>query len=947
MTSRPVKWTSSRTPAADKAVSGPPRIRHDRADIEMDKMNTTHSDNAPTWHTLAPEAVARRFAADVATGLSEAEADRRLQEHGPNRLAEKPPRSPWRLLLDQFKGVLILVLIGAAVLAGTIRDTKDAVVILIVVVINALLGFYQEYRAERSLAALKKMLAPEAEVRRDGRTRMMSAEQVVPGDIVVLDAGDRVPTDGRIIVAHGVEVDESSLTGESHTVGKRSEALNNKGAPLAERENMLYMNTTVTRGRAEIVVTATGMDTEMGRLAGMLAEAEEAPTPLQIQLDGLGKRLAAIAGVVVIVMLTGEVLRGEPWIDMVMNAIALAVAAIPEGLPAVVTVTLALGLHRMAKHRAIVKRLAAVETLGCTTVICSDKTGTLTRNEMTVQSIVLADGRYAVEGAGYVPHGGFQHVGQPIQADETPMLMQAVRAALLCNDATLEQKDDDWIVHGDPMEGALVAAAAKAGLEPEEERRLYPRTDLIPFESEHKFMATLHHAHDGTAVIYLKGAPEQVLARCSMLRVGDGAQPLEIAQWRRQVEEQANQGQRVLAVACKPVQRRQQELDFDDVADGLELLGLFGLIDPPRDEAITAVAECRTAGVRVKMITGDHAGTARAIAAQLKLENSAQAITGHDLDQMDDTALSERVREVDVYARVSPEHKLRLVTQLQAQGAIVAMTGDGVNDAPALKRADVGIAMGHKGSEAAKEASEMVIVDDNFASIAHAVEQGRTVYDNLKKAIVFLLPINGGEAMSIMIAVLFGFTLPITPVQILWVNMVSSVALAMALAFEATEPETMRRPPRPATEAMLSGFLLWRIALVSALMAGGVFGIFGWASTHGSTLEEARTYAVNTLVAMEVFYLFSVRYLRTPSFKLTRLFNSRAALVAVVVVVVLQLFFTYAPFMERFFDTRSVDFVHGVEIIGLGLALFMILELEKLVLRQWRRNQGAQSGAES
>jgi magnesium-transporting ATPase (P-type) len=524
-------------------------------------------------------------------------------------------------------------------------------------------------------------------------------------------------------------------------------------------------------------------------------------------------------------------------------------------------------------------------------------------------------------------------------------MVEAIRAGLLCNDATLEQKADDWCVHGDPMEGALVVLAVKAALEPEEERQQHPRTDLIPFESEHKFMATLHHGHDGRAMIYLKGAPEQILARCAKVQGAAGGDlSMDAQHWQQRVDDLANQGQRVLAVASKPAHSQQQSLNFNDVDEDLTLLGLFGLIDPPRAEALEAVAQCRTAGIRVKMITGDHAGTARAIAAQLDLENSAEAMTGHDLDQMDDATLGARAREVDVYARVSPEHKLRLVALLQAQGGIVAMTGDGVNDAPALKRADVGIAMGHKGTEAAKEASEMVIADDNFASIVRAVEQGRTVYDNLKKAIVFLLPINGGEALSIMIAVLFGFTLPITPVQILWVNMVSSVALAMALAFEATEPETMRRPPRRANEAMLSGFLLWRIALVSMLMAAGVFGIFSWVSSQGATLEESRTYAVNTLVAMEVFYLFSVRYLRAPSFKLDQLFNSRAVLIAVSVVVTLQLFFTYAPVMERFFDTRPVTLVHGLEVVALGVALFVILELEKLALRSWRTKHAVSKG---
>ena len=909
-----------------------------------DNFNSSLSASTRPWHVLPQERVFTELEAE-ATGLDTAEAARRLERYGPNRLPEASPRGPLIRLLAQFHNLLIYVLLGAALIAGAMGHWVDTVVILGVVLVNAVIGFVQEGKAEDALRGIRNMLSSRAMVLRNGRHMSVPAEELVPGDVVLLQSGDKVPADLRLFRVKGLQIQEAVLTGESVAVEKTADAVV-EDAVLGDRRGMAYSGTLVTHGQASGVVVATGADTEIGRISGLVAQVQTLTTPLLRQMAVFTRWLTGAVLLLALAMFAfGVLVREFSAAEMFMTVVGLAVAAIPEGLPAILTVTLAIGVTRLAGRNAIIRRLPVVETLGSVSVICSDKTGTLTRNEMTVQSIALADGCYAVEGTGYVPRGDFKRDGHPIQTDEAPLLMQAVRAALLCNDATLEQKNDDWVVHGDSMEGALVVAATKAGLEPEEVRQLYPRTDLIPFESEHKFMATLHHAHDDTAVIYLKGAPEQVLARCSTLRVRDGTQPLEIAQWQRQVEELANQGQRVLAVACKPAQSHQQELDFDDVADGLELLGLFGLIDPPREEAIAAVAECHTAGIRVKMITGDHAGTARAIAAQLKLENSAEAITGHDLDQMDDAALTGRVRDVDVYARVSPEHKLRLVTLLQAQGAIVAMTGDGVNDAPALKRADVGIAMGHKGTEAAKEASEMVIADDNFAPITHAVEQGRTVYDNLKKAIVFLLPINGGEAMSIMIAVLFGFTLPITPVQILWVNMVSSVALAMALAFEATEPETMRRPPRPASEAMLSGFLLWRIALVSALMAAGVFGIFGWASTHGSTLEEARTYAVNTLVAMEVFYLFSVRYLRAPSLRLEQMFNSRAALVAVVVVVVLQLFFTYVPFMERLFDSRPVDFVHGAEIIALGMALFMILELEKLALRQWRRNQDAQREA--
>jgi magnesium-transporting ATPase (P-type) len=880
-----------------------------------------------------------------ASGLDTAEASQRMERCGPNRLPEAPPRNPLIRLLTQFHNLLIYVLLSAAVIAGAMGHWVDTIVILGVVLVNAVIGFVQEGKAEDALRAIRNMLSSQAMVLRDGRHLSVPAEKLVPGDVVLLQSGDKVPADLRLLRAKSLQIQEAVLTGESVAVEKDIEAVAEE-ASLGDRLCMAYSGTLVSHGQASGIVVATGVATQIGHISGLVAQVHTLTTPLLRQMAVFSRRLTATVLVLALAMfLFGVLVRGFSTAEMFMTVVGLAVAAIPEGLPAILTVTLAIGVTRLAGRNAIIRRLPVVETLGAVSVICSDKTGTLTRNEMAVQSVVTADGVYSVEGTGYIPRGGFRFEDRSIEADQTPLMVEAIRAGLLCNDATLEQKADDWCVHGDPMEGALVVLAVKAALEPEEERQQHPRTDLIPFESEHKFMATLHHGHDGRAMIYLKGAPEQILARCAKVQGAAGGDlSMDAQHWQQRVDDLANQGQRVLAVASKPAHSQQQSLNFNDVDEDLTLLGLFGLIDPPRAEALEAVAQCRTAGIRVKMITGDHAGTARAIAAQLDLENSAEAMTGHDLDQMDDATLGARAREVDVYARVSPEHKLRLVALLQAQGGIVAMTGDGVNDAPALKRADVGIAMGHKGTEAAKEASEMVIADDNFASIVRAVEQGRTVYDNLKKAIVFLLPINGGEALSIMIAVLFGFTLPITPVQILWVNMVSSVALAMALAFEATEPETMRRPPRRANEAMLSGFLLWRIALVSMLMAAGVFGIFSWVSSQGATLEESRTYAVNTLVAMEVFYLFSVRYLRAPSFKLDQLFNSRAVLIAVSVVVTLQLFFTYAPVMERFFDTRPVTLVHGLEVVALGVALFVILELEKLALRSWRTKHAVSKG---
>jgi magnesium-transporting ATPase (P-type) len=637
----------------------------------------------------------------------------------------------------------------------------------------------------------------------------------------------------------------------------------------------------------------------------------------------------------------GTWVRGMPATDMFMTAVSLAVAAIPEGLPAIMTITLAIGVQRMAARHAVIRRLPAVETLGAVTVICSDKTGTLTRNEMTVQHVALADHTVEVDGAGYAPTGHLWLNGQHLQPaelfNESPALLALAEACALCNDAALDPVNGHWALTGDPTEGALLTLAMKAGIDPEALNLERPRHGVVPFESEHRYMATAHagdEAHPGAFTVYLKGAPERVLAMCTTQLHNDGhTAPLVADGWLQAMNAQAREGRRVLALA-RGHQPAGRPLSHADVAHGMTLLGLVGIIDPPRDEAIRAVAQCKAAGIRVKMITGDHAITASAIATQLGMGQELDAVTGPEIEAMDDTALRQRVQEVDVFARASPEHKLRLVQALQASGEVVAMTGDGVNDAPALKQADVGVAMGRKGTEAAKQAGAIVLADDNFASIAHAVEEGRTVYDNLRKTITFLLPINGGESMSLVAAVLLGLALPIAPAQILWVNMVSSIALAMVLAFEPTEAGVMKRSPRSPSEPMLTPFVLWRVALVSFLFLLGIFGMFQWSLAQGADLETARTVAVNTLVAMEVFYLFSVRYLKSPSFTLVGLKGTPRVLAAVAGVVVLQALFTYAPFMQTLFNTRALGWTELLACTLAGVAVLLVLEVEKAVLRK-------------
>ncbi|MGP1254314.1 MAG: cation-transporting P-type ATPase [Kiloniellales bacterium] len=882
-----------------------------------------------TWHDRpAGEALAVFDAS--ADGLDDAEADRRRQLYGPNRLPEPKRQGPLIRFLRQFHNLLIYVLLAAAGITALLGHLVDTVVILAVVVVNAAIGFVQEGKAEQALKAIRDMLAPKATVLRDGRRRTIAGEEIVPGDLVILEAGDRVPADLRLLEVRGLRIQEAVLTGESVAVEKAIETVAVE-APLGDRRSLAFSGTLVAAGQGRGLAVATGAGTEIGRISSLIAEVRTTTTPLIRQMAIFAKWLTGFVLLFsALILVFGLTVAGYSFSEIFMAVVGLAVAAIPEGLPAILTVTLAIGVQGMARRKAIVRRLPAIEALGSVSVICSDKTGTLTKNEMTVASVATAQRLFTVSGSGYAPHGGFSQAGRDVTVADHPLLAELATGALLCSEAELHRDGEAWTVVGDPMEGALLTLAGKAGLDLDYERRVRPQTDSIPFDSQHRFMASLHHDHEGKAEIFVKGAPERLLQMSRHQRHEDGeASPLDLNYWQEQATAIAARGQRVLAIASKTTHADHAELRFADVEGDLTLLGLVGLIDPPREEAITAVAECRAAGIRVKMITGDHAGTAAAVARQLGLENPDDVLEGAQIDELGSEELRRRASQVDVFARTSPEHKLRLVEALQDGGAVVAMTGDGVNDAPALKRADVGIAMGGKGTEAAKEAAEIVLADDNFATIAAAVKAGRTVYDNLKKAIVFLLPVNGGESLSLVAAILLGLTLPITPVQILWVNMVSSVLLAMTLAFEPAEQGVMRRAPRPAGEPILSRFVLWRVGFVSLLFSAGIFGKFTLAQAQGSSVEEARTIAVNTLVVMEIFYLFSVRYLHDTSLSLRGFFGTRPVLIAVAAVTALQFLFTYAPFMEAFFGTRPLSLLQGLQVFVVGVAVLLILELEK------------------
>lgn len=866
-----------------------------------------------------------------AKGLETGEVKRRLELYGANRLPAAPKRNAVLRFLAQFHNVLIYALIASAAVTGFLQHWVDTGVILAVVIGNAIVGHLQEGRAEDAMDAIRVMLAPHAAVLRDGRRTSVDASDLVPGDIVLVEAGDRIPADLRLLEARSLKVEEAALTGESVPVDKSHEPVSGD-AVLGDRSSMLFSGTLVSTGTGRGVVVATGMTTEIGRISGMLETVEPLSTPLVRQMDIFARWLTLFILIIAgLLLVYGLVVGHLPFGELFMTIVGLSVAAIPEGLPAVMTITLAVGVQAMAGRNAIVRRLPAIETLGSVSVICTDKTGTLTRNEMVVASLVSARHVYAVDGEGYAPRGAVRWNDADADPQDHAVLIEFARAAGLCNDAVLHSANGAWRVEGDPMEGALMALAGKItgrGHDPFTEG--WRRVDAIPFDAAHRYMAVLHvdahHQHH----IHVKGAPEAVLGLCAMQRMPDGTTAeLDMPYWDRMVETLAAEGQRVLAVAVGVPPIGETALCQETIPGTLTLVGLVGLIDPPRPEAILAVADCHQAGIRVKMITGDHAATARAIGGLIGLKNTERVLTGADLDRMDDAALSLAAAETDIFARTSPAHKLRLVMALQSRGLTVAMTGDGVNDAPALKRADAGIAMGVKGSEAAKEAAELVLADDNFASIAAAVREGRTVYDNIKKVISWTLPTNAGEATTIIIALFAGLALPVTAVQILWVNLVTAITLGLALAFEPSEEGTMRRPPRPRDEPLLTADLIWHVLLVSVLFAAAVFGIFFYALDKGHSIELARTMAMNTLVVMEIFHVFFIRNIYGTSLTWRAVRGTKVVWICVISVTLAQFAVTYLPIMQSLFGTQSVPLQDGVPIVGLGVVFFALVEVEK------------------
>ncbi len=903
-----------------------------------------HAAADENWHALPAQHSLQRLASS-SNGLSATEAEQRLALYGPNRLPAPRTAGPFRRLLLQFHNLLIYVLLAASLTTLMLGQWLDSAVIFAVVLINALIGFLQEGKAQRAMRAIQQLLSLDSRVRRDGRVLRVPAEQLVLGDLVLLEPGDRVPADLRLLDSRDLRIEEALLTGESLPAGKHPAAVP-LHASLGDRKSMAYSGTLVCAGSGCGLVVATASNTELGRISHLLGSVARLQTPLLADMARFARLLTLlILAVASLTFAFGVLLRDYSASEMLMAAVGLAVAAIPEGLPAVLTIILALGMQRMASRRAIIRRLPAVESLGAVSVICTDKTGTLTRNEMTVQQVYCSTRHYRVEGLGYAPLGLIlDEQGRACEAAEHGDLLELARAGLLANQASLNAHADGWRISGDPTEAALLTLAGKLGLELQDELAKLPRVDAIPFSSERRCTASLHHDHAGHGLIYLVGAPERLLEVCNR-QWRDGAdEPLDLRRWHQLLEQGAGQGLRMLGLAMRALPGSQTQLSFADLEGDFVLLGLVGMLDPPREEAVRAVAECRSAGIAVKMITGDHAGTASAIAKRLGLD-PGQPITGAELDGLSDAELDARLPTTSVFARTSPEHKLRLVQRLQAGGARVAMTGDGVNDAPALKRADIGVAMGIKGTEVAKEAAQMVLADDNFATISHAIEEGRVVYDNLKKSILFILPTNGGEALVLLVAIALGLTLPITPLQILWVNMITAVTLALALAFEPAEADLMCRPPRDPRAPLLSAQLLWRVLFIAVLMTLTCLALFLYSQQLGWSLEASRTLAVNGIVACEIGYLFSSRRLLAPAHFGWR--DNPMVWAMVLLLIVLQLALSHWSLLQQLFATAALPAGAWGACLLIALAVCALVELEKSALRRFARGAVAKAAGES
>jgi cation-transporting P-type ATPase F len=886
------------------------------------------------WHHFECEEVRNMLDTHPDKGLSPEEATRRLNQHGPNILTRKQGKSLFFVFLEQFNQPLVYILLIAAAGVGIMQEWIEMGVILGVVMVNAVIGFVQESKAKKAIASLSETMEMDATVLRGEVKKRIPASELVPGDVVLLQSGDKIPADLRLKTTKDLQVDEAALTGESLPVQKEPGILK-ANTVLGDRKNMAYSSTFVTYGTGVGIVVETGDNTEIGKINQMISSADILATPLTRKIAKFSHLLLwIILGLAAITIVAG-LLRGFSLNDVFIEAVAMAVGAIPEGLPAVVTITLAIGVSRMAQRKAIIRKLPAVETLGSTTVICSDKTGTLTQNEMTVQKIFAGDKTYDVDGTGYEPKGTIFQNDQEILSSDKPALQELLIAGLLCNDSTILKEESQWIVQGDPTEGALISSGKKGGLDPENLNNETPRIDAIPFESEYQYMATLHQK-EGGKIAYIKGSVEKLLPVSSHILSDEGKKTdIDREAIRSEVEAFASAGLRVLAFARKEFPEDQQTIDHSDISEGLTFIGLQAMIDPPRPEAIKAIATSHAAGISVKMITGDHVGTATAIAEKLGIikKGDNQGITGSRLEEMEPEEFQQAACDFSVFARVSPNQKLELVKSLQAEKEIVAMTGDGVNDAPALRQANIGVAMGITGTEVTKETADMILTDDNFASIEASVEEGRGVFDNLMKFIAWTLPTNLTEGGVILIASLLGLTLPLLPLQILWINMTTAVFLGATLAFERKEPGIMERPPYPSDIPILTQRMAFRVIWVSALLIAGVYAVYEYAIHLGASVEVARTAAVNLIVFGEIFYLFNSRSITHSLFKIG-FFTNKWLLGGVVIMILLQIGLVYLPFMNNIFGTAPLGLGAWLIILASGFVVFAAVEIAKAI-RRW------------
>lgn len=887
------------------------------------------------WWQLDIKKIENLLAADISKGISFDEAVLRLKKYGPNQLKEKKGCSPLRIFLEQFQDFIVWILIAAALVSGFLQEWVDALAIIVIVIINAILGFIQEYRAEKSLAALKKLSSPNSKVIRNNQHDVIPSAELAPGDLIELEAGDSVPADSRLVwITSNFSVQEASLTGESTPVAKTILALKEENIPLAERSNMVYMGTSVAIGKAKALVTDTGMQTELGKIAGIVQDIQHERTPLQKKLEAFGKWIVYLCfGLVGIVFLL-EWLRGSKIVDVFLTAVSLAVAAIPEGLPAVVTIALALGVHRMVRRHALIRKLPSVETLGCATVICSDKTGTLTKNEMTVQK-VFSEGRlFSVSGIGYAPDGGFSLDKEIINSSDYPVLQNLLQCAVLCNGAQLIENGPDYKIVGDPTEGALLTAAAKAGIRKEQFERDFAFDDEIPFDSQRKIM-TVIRSHGGQHIVFVKGAPDVLLQLCTGIQEKEGCRALtaEDKLWIQKINnELAGQAMRVLAFGCRILDKPQGPYDSESIEKEFVFLGLAAMIDPPREEVKKAILECKAAGIKTVMITGDHKNTAVAIARELGFfAEDSLALSGEELDKFSDDEFERNVERISVYARVSPEHKLRVVRAWRRQGNVVAMTGDGVNDAPAVKEADIGIAMGITGTDVTKEVSDMVITDDNFTSIVSAIEEGRGIYDNIKKFIHYLLSCNAGEILVMFVSSLIGLPVPLLPIHILWVNLVTDGMPALALGVDSVEPNIMQRPPRPPNEAVVTkqrAFLMLMQGAFIAFCSLLAFILVLFIEKRG--IERARTAAFIVLSCSQLFHSFNCRSMSESLFKIG-VFTNKKLILAVLISFLLQMIVIYLPFLQRIFKTQPLGIWDWFLVIGISSLPLWLMEIWKKV----------------